>query len=195
MRETMRNSVIIACSNSMARPARTWASAIFMEVGDLARMVASVSPHQASPVAAAAPSASITSSTVEKRKQASIAARLAVTEAGTCRDIGEAFEDEIHRLTPAQSLAQLVEARGGRGMGGKARGEGVALLHALAGQGEIGADLAGDAGQEIGAADIGEEADADLGHGEDEFLAATTWLPLIETPTPPPMTMPSMSET
>ena len=64
---------------------------------------------------------------------------------------------------------------------------------ALAGQREIQARLARQARQEIGAADIRKEADADLGHREQGLSVPTRWAPFTDMPTPPPMTMPSIS--
>ena len=51
-------------------------------------------------------------------------------------------------------------------MGRKSERERVGAPHPVAGEREIGAGRAGQARQRIGRADVGEEADADLGHGE-----------------------------
>ena len=50
-------------------------------------------------------------------------------------------------------------------------GDRVGRVEALAGQRAIGAELARQPRQEPGRADVGKEADADLGHGEGESVA------------------------
>ena len=64
-----------------------------------------------------------------------------------------------------------------------------------AGQAEIEADPAWAARQEPAGADIGKEADRRLRHREDRAVADHAMAPSSETPTPPPITMPSMSAT
>ena len=65
-----------------------------------------------------------------------------------------------------QPLDEAGLVLGLHGVGGQARPQRIAIADAVAGQAEIHAETAAEVGQQMAAADIGEEADADLGHGE-----------------------------
>ena len=79
---------------------------------------------------------------------------------------------------------------------GEAHHDGVGSGERRSGQRGVQAEMPGRPCQQIGAADVGDEADSDLGHAHlrgvgDDADAAVCAL----TPTPPPMTIPSISAT
>ena len=79
---------------------------------------------------------------------------------------------------------------------GEAGEDGVARPHAVAGEAEVLAEAAGGAGEERGAADVGDEADRRIRAWRPACVSPTMrWLPWPATPTPPPMTKPCISAT
>jgi hypothetical protein len=133
-------------------------------VGDLPRKVAAVfcaqSEGSASRLARIA-------SMLSRPKWRSMSACRAWRAAGLGRH-GKALKALVHVLCRGQRLGEFAKPVARHMVGGDAGVKRVRRPAALAGEAEIHARLARQARQEIGAADIGEEPDAGLGHGEDQ---------------------------
>ena len=80
-------------------------------------------------------------------------------------------------------------------MGSDAGEQHIGRPQPLAGQAQKKTNLARAPRQEIGATDVREQADAGLRHREQRLFAHHRCEPWTETPTPPPITIPSISAT
>src|SRR5262249_7449466 len=173
MRETMRNSVRMHPGKSRVEPRRICSSTILRLVGDFVRIKAAVVEAKSAvrlAVAASASSAARMASIRSWVNSRSIVPRIAITgpSPGGC---AKAPRMGSARTRAAERSGKLGKASGGAGVGGDPRRRRVGGGEPLAGQRAIAAEPARQARQEPGRPDVGEKADADLRHREQEFVA------------------------
>ena len=134
------------------------------------------------------------SSTRSPLNSRSIAGR-AGRQRALARRLSEGAEHRVHRHRAAQRLEQIGNARGRDAVGGNAGSHRVGGIEPLAGERAIGAEFAGRRGRNQVAPTSGKKPIPTSGMANRKRSPATRCEPWIATPTPPPITMPSISAT